>query len=221
MEETVKFARTYEQRLATPASSLQPRSTPRSFTRLGTSAPASLAQSTTSSPSVVNKSMTTLKLTPAEVAERRRKNQCFHCNDQYSYGHKEQCNQLFIIEVVVKEFTATPMEDDPTISLHALTRIQSRSGRTMQVSVTINGFSLTALLDVGSTHNCGYKSCRAGQTATLGTNGPPPHRQPGLLPGSSHSGRWRIILDDDYRLALGSYDMVPGVQWLESMGLIL
>lgn len=46
-----------------------------------------------------------------------------------------------------------PTANDPTISLHTLTGIQPRSGRTMQVSVAINGFFLTALLDSGSTHN--------------------------------------------------------------------
>jgi hypothetical protein len=57
------------------------------------------------------------------VAERRRKNQCFHCNDQYSYGNQEQYKQLFIIEVIAEEHTETTSEDDPTISLHALTGI--------------------------------------------------------------------------------------------------
>jgi hypothetical protein len=66
-----------------------------------------------------------------EVAERRRKNQCFHCNNLYSYDHKEQCKQLFIIEVIVEECTAAPIEADLTISLHTLTGIQPRSGRTM------------------------------------------------------------------------------------------
>jgi hypothetical protein len=40
------------------------------------------------SPSIANKSTTTLKLTLTEVAELRRKNQFFHYNDQYSYDHK-------------------------------------------------------------------------------------------------------------------------------------
>jgi hypothetical protein len=35
----------------------------------------------TSTPSIGNKLSSVLKLTPIEVAEHRRKNQCFHCND--------------------------------------------------------------------------------------------------------------------------------------------
>jgi hypothetical protein len=43
--------------------------------------------------------------------------------------------------------------DDPTISVHALIDIQPSSGRTMQVHVVVNGATLCALLDSGSTHN--------------------------------------------------------------------
>jgi predicted aspartyl protease len=42
---------------------------------------------------------------------------------------------------------------EPTILLHALTGIQSRSGRTMLLPVFINGAGLTALVDSDSTHN--------------------------------------------------------------------
>jgi predicted aspartyl protease len=42
---------------------------------------------------------------------------------------------------------------EPTISIAALTGIQTRTGRTMQVYVTVQGAVLRALLDSGSTHN--------------------------------------------------------------------
>jgi hypothetical protein len=40
-------------------------------------------------------------------------------------GHKKQCKQLFIIEVLVEEYgdEHTPEGTDPTISLHALNGI--------------------------------------------------------------------------------------------------
>jgi hypothetical protein len=79
------------------------------------------------------------------------KGQCFHCNDQFTNGHKQICKQLFIIEVLFEE-EDQPCED-PTISLHALTGIQSSTTRTMQLQVKVNGATLTALLDSGSTHN--------------------------------------------------------------------
>jgi hypothetical protein len=55
--------------------------------------------------------------------------------------------------VVADEPPTQPAENDPTISLHALTGIRPCSGQTMQVSVIINGCSLVVLLDSGSTHN--------------------------------------------------------------------
>jgi hypothetical protein len=42
---------------------------------------------------------------------------------------------------------------EPTISIAALTGIQPRTGRTMQVYVMVQGVILRALLDFGSTHN--------------------------------------------------------------------
>jgi hypothetical protein len=73
-------------------------------------------------------------------------------------GHKKQCKQLFVIEVVVDDTDGEPPADgaEPTISLHALAGIQPRFGRTMQVYVLVNGARLRALLDSGSTHNASF-----------------------------------------------------------------
>jgi hypothetical protein len=153
LEGAVKFARAYEQRLGSSVPSTQPKTSARPSTRLSDSAPATAMPSVASSLLVDNKSTTTLKLTPAEVAERHHKNQCFHCNEQYVYDHMEQCKQLFTIEVITEEGMAQLTADDPTISLHVLTGIQPRSGRTMQVTDAINGFLLMVLLDSVSNHN--------------------------------------------------------------------
>jgi hypothetical protein len=229
MEDAVKFAQAYEQRLSTPAPSLQPWATQRTATRPGISAPTTSVLSTASSPSVANKPPTTLKLTPSQVADRRRKNQCFHCNEQYSLGHKEQCKQLFIIEVIAEDGEATQTIDNPTISLHALTGIQLRSGCTMQVAVAINRFFLSALLDSRSTHN--FVDTTAAERVGL-----PLHAHKGLRVAITNGDRVGrpgcycalvITIDDEqfsidcYGLALGSYDMVLSVQWLESLGPIL
>jgi hypothetical protein len=42
----------------------------------------------------------TKKLMSAEITDRHRKNQCFHCDDNFTPGHKEVYKRLFIIEVV-------------------------------------------------------------------------------------------------------------------------
>lgn len=114
-------------------------------------------------------------------------------------------------------------------SLHTLTGIHPRSERSMQIYVFINGTTLRALLDSGSTHN--FVDSEAASRA-------------GIVFVAQHSLRVAVangdrvessgccrnlkisIADEDfvidcYELALGSYEMVLGVQWLASLGPIL
>jgi hypothetical protein len=140
LDEAIKLARAYEQRLASPPPT-PTWTASHSFTKLATSTPVTPQQSTSSVSSVGNKTSCC------------HKNQCFHYNDQYVHGHKEQCKQLFTIEVIADKPPKQPSIVDLTISLHSLTKIQSCSRRTMQVSMIINGCSLAALLDSSSTHN--------------------------------------------------------------------
>jgi hypothetical protein len=115
------------------------------------------------------------------------------------------------------------------ISLHAITGIQPRSGRTMQVLVIVNGAHLSALLDSGSTHNF-VDSAAAVHTGIQLT------AQHGLHVAVANSdqvhslscckGLQMVISGkpfsiDCYSLDLRSYDMVLGVQWLKSLGPIL
>jgi hypothetical protein len=116
--------------------------------------------------------------------------------------------------------------EDHTISLHALTGIQSSVARTMQLKVVVNGATLTALLDSGSTHNFldADVAARIGVTFL---------DRPGLRVAVANGDRLvssgcccglpvqvggEIFSVDCYGLQLGSFDMVLGVQWLESLG---
>jgi hypothetical protein len=118
---------------------------------------------------------------------------------------------------------------EPTISLHALTGIQSRSGRTMQLQVDINRVRLTALVDSGSTHNFIDTDVASRVGIAL-------YARPGLRVAGANGDRLtspRCCQDlpikigdeafslDCYGLTLGTYDMVLGVQWLESLGPML
>jgi hypothetical protein len=80
---------------------------------------------------------TTLQLSPAEIAERRLMELCFRCNEKFTTGHRKECKQLFVIEVLCDDYEQASDESltDPTISLHALTGIQPRATRTMQLFV--------------------------------------------------------------------------------------
>jgi hypothetical protein len=118
---------------------------------------------------------------------------------------------------------------EPTISLHALTGIQSRSGRTMQLQVDINRVRLTALVDSGSTHNFIDTDVASRVGIAL-------YARPGLRVAVANGDRLTspgccqdlpIKIGDEafsldcYGLTLGTYDMVLGVQWLESLGPML
>jgi hypothetical protein len=97
-----------------------------------------------------------LFFTPAEIAQRRKDNKCFHCDKFFTPGHKQHCKQLFVMEVIQEDGDSEDQglySAEPTISIAALTGIQPRTGRTMHVYVTVQDVVLHALLDSGSTHN--------------------------------------------------------------------
>jgi hypothetical protein len=102
-----------------------------------------------------SKSTTSKRLSPAEIANRRIKGHCFRCDEKFVPSHRE-CKRFFIIEVLIDDDDDTPpppANGDPTISIHALTGIQLRTSKTMQVQVSVGTTVLTVLLDSGSTHN--------------------------------------------------------------------
>jgi hypothetical protein len=75
-----------------------------------------------SSASVNDKPTSVCRLSPSEIAECRKKGQCFHCDDDFIQGHHDVCKQLFITEAVYKESEppAADNESNPTISIHAM-----------------------------------------------------------------------------------------------------
>jgi hypothetical protein len=233
LDAAVIFARAYEQRnISRDVPPTTARSMPRSSYR---SAPASallpaavgLATSLTS----VNKPMTTIRLSPTEIAQRRKDGKCFHCDEFFVHEHKEHCKRLFSIEAVFDEECVgdPPNGGEPTISIHALTRIQPHTGRTMHVHVHIAGTLLVALLDTESTHNFinTDATTRAG-LALLGSSGlrvtvanDDRVTSPDCCRDLSVSiGNEQFIIDY-YGLSIGSYDMVLRVQLLESLGPVL
>jgi hypothetical protein len=149
----------------------------------------------------------------------------FKCDEQFIPGHRDVCKQLFTIELI----DAGDEEAAPTISLHALTGIQPRSSRTMQVMVLINGTHLSTLLDSGSTHNF-VDSTTATQAGLALTKQSSLHVAVGngdRVPSPGCCRDLHISIGGEpfsincYSLDLGSFDMVLGVQWLESLGPIL
>lgn len=119
--------------------------------------------------------------------------------------------------------------DEPGISLHALTGIQPRSCRTVQIHVKLAGVLLTALLDTRSTHNFVNAETaqrtgislqpRRGLQVTV-ANGE--HVQSTGLGGDLHLqvGDEEFAIDC-YAIPLEEFDLVLGVQWLETLGPLL
>jgi hypothetical protein len=121
-----------------------------------TPTPSTLSRATSSMASTAAKpNAAVMRLSPAKIAQRRKYGKCFHCDELFSQGHKQQCKQQFVIEVLTDDINDEQQTNGakPIISIHALTGIQPRAGRTMQVDILINGAMLWALLDSGSTHN--------------------------------------------------------------------
>jgi hypothetical protein len=91
------------------------------------------------------------------MTERRRQGLCYNCDEQYVRVHK--CPRLFYLEVVdpdeeipsLMDDSLPATEDEPFISLNAITGIRGED--TMQVRVTLGTQEFTALLDSCSTTN--------------------------------------------------------------------
>ena len=97
------------------------------------------------------------RLTPDEMAERRRLGVCFNCNEKYTHGHNRFCRRIFFVEGVEIE-DAPDVADDtehdaeaPCFSLQAVAGVPVAG--TMQIAVVLGTAALVALLDSGSTHN--------------------------------------------------------------------
>jgi hypothetical protein len=166
----------------------------------------------------------------AKIAERRKDGRCFHCDEFFTNGHKMVCKQLFIIELIDDDDPSGAGDtSDPIISIHALTGITPRSDRTMKAMVVINTVALTALLNSGSTHNfINTDAARRtelhltsqGDMCVAVANGDRV-TSPGCCRNMTMSIEGEAFIIDCYGLSLGAYDMVLGVQWLESLGPIL
>jgi hypothetical protein len=225
LDDAVIFARAYEQRNASRDTG-QPQSARgggRFANRTTTqpTAPSPTASAGSSTATNVKPASSVVRLSPTEIAQQRKDNMCFHCDELFTQGHKQQCKQLFVIEVLGDddETDPPPLDTKPTISIAALTGIQPCKGRTMQVFVTIHGTVLRALLDSGSTHNFVDSEAAARAGIVFGT-------QAGLsvavangdhVSSSGCCNNLKIFIAGDefiincYGLALGSYDMVLGV----------
>jgi hypothetical protein len=172
LQRAMALARAYERRATTttPAGhhrTPRPQPRPLPLPAPPTSAPPVLPTPATTTSSVPPRAFR--RLTPTEMAERRRQGLCYNCDDPFVRGHK--CPRLFFLEVADPEEDVPNLLDNPLpvtdaepfISLNAITGIRGED--TMQVCITIGTQEFTALLDSGSTTN--FINHAAGRVARL------------------------------------------------------
>ena len=239
LQHAMRLARAYERRNAVLLPTLPGPQRPARRPPAALSAPAPTSGSPSSALAPPTPAARSYKrLTPEEMAERRKLGLCYNCDEQFVRGHK--CARLFYLEVpdYIVEEPDEPDDDPPTeqpafdpekpmISLSAVTGIRARD--TMQLRVTIGAHDFTALLDSGSTHNfinpdaasrAGLQFTDSNGAHVIVANGDRVACQG--LARSVHLliGNERFTVDC-FSIPLAPYDMVLGLTWLRALGPIL
>lgn len=168
-----------------------------------------------------------------EMAKRREASLCFNCPAKFSREHMKECSMrgIFLLEVD-GETSATDI-GDPTetdgveVSVIALTGITTAS--TMQLGVHVNGSTLRALVDTGSTH-CFIASSTARRLGLL------PNTRPGMTVGVANGDRVPCegmcsavpftigeeeFTIDFFIIPLEGYEAILGCNWLRPLGPVL
>lgn len=168
------------------------------------------------------------RLSWEEMQKRRAQGLCFRCNEHFNPGHRCQGPQLLLIECQNEVSEEEELiEDEPTVSIHALTGWSSPW--TMRVDATIKSQPVMVLIDSGSTHN--FLSDKVAQSLRLPVVPTKPfsvhvangerlrcqgqyEKVPVNLQGIPFSFTF-------YSLPLAGLDMVLGIQWLEMLGTVV
>ncbi|KAJ0481983.1 putative retrotransposon gag domain, aspartic peptidase domain superfamily [Helianthus annuus] len=176
---------------------------------------------------------TTRRLTTKEMAEKRENGECFWGNERFTPSHNCRNKQLFNLELsddteeeelVIEEEV---VEENPHISLHAITGIPSFS--TMKITGSMGTRKLLILTDSGLTHNfidvklikklqCDLQKVKPMKVTVANGN----QLECGL---KCKNFKWMMqgvwFMADVLVLPLENYDMVLGVQWLATLGDII
>eukprot|EP00253_Pinus_taeda_P004504 PITA_04504 len=154
------------------------------------------------------------KVSPAEMAERRKQGLCYYCDEKYSPGHK--CKEPKFFQIDATDYSSTkedppleehePLEDDnqqdtvsdePVISLHALAGISSP--QTLKIRGFIKHRPVVVLIDSGSTHGGTMKCEGRCENVKL---------QMGDYQLKTHM----------FAIHMGGCDIVLGADWLRTLG---
>jgi hypothetical protein len=169
------------------------------------------------------------RLSPAEMAAKREKGECYKCTEPFSRELLKFCPMkgIFLLQMDDDtELDEMEVTEDPHISLHAISGLSN--AMTMQLAVRIDDDTLRALVDSGLTHSISTTTaCRL-------------HMDPVPLPGlhvtmanrdrvacAGICRTMRLFIDkeeflvDLFVIALEGYDMVLDTHWLRTLRPIL
>ncbi|KAM0053973.1 putative nucleotidyltransferase, Ribonuclease H [Helianthus debilis subsp. tardiflorus] len=179
-----------------------------------------------------NKMLKNVKKVPAKVAEEKRaKGECFWCSEKYSPTHNCKFKHLYNLEIHGDEEEDESMltddkkneETEAQISVYAMTGVTSFS--TMRVVGTIGTRQIHILIDSGSTHNfvnanlaskiqCHTKEVPLMKVLVANGKEIDCHQ---LCPDFQWLMQGTWFKTDVLVLPLDNYDMVLGIQWLQSL----
>jgi len=188
-----------------------------------------------------NSSIPFKRLSPEELARRREKGLCFHCDEKFSCGHICSPSLFLLIagddefvpdEDVVPELPLEPPEvliEAPPAqqSLHALSG--HSAPETLRMTGTIQDLQVSILIDRGSTHN--FLHHKVVTALKLDTQDIAPLR---VMVSNGEEIRCQqqcsnvtvliqkhLFTIDFHILPLCGADVVLGVQWLKTLGPVL
>jgi len=181
------------------------------------------------------------KVSPQEMAERRKQGLCYYCDEKYSPGHK--CKEPKFFQIDATDYSSNeedpPLEeqeaieednqkeivsDDPVISLHALAGISSP--QTLKIRGFLKHRPVIVLIDSGSTHNFIHqKIAEAAHCFVRAVS----NFQVQIADGGTMKCEGRCenvkLQMGDYQLKthmfaihMGGCDIVLGAEWLRTLG---
>ncbi|XP_042054806.1 uncharacterized protein LOC121799484 [Salvia splendens] len=168
----------------------------------------------------------------------RAKGLCYGCDEKFERGHRCARKQLYLLEIDdgVSELSVDDEiqedevndEENPLISIHAINGSPSRGFRTMRVTGRIGKRAIHILIASGSTDN--FLDIQLAKKMGLQLT-PVNPVMVDVADGNRlecksmcKGMRWLLrrtpFVTDVLLLPLGSCDMVLGIQWLETLGVI-
>jgi len=238
--QAVAYARLQEEKLLNARRS--------SSHRFPASTVASRSPSSTSTPPLLPTPQKTLspsipfkRLSPEELARRREKGLCFHCDEKFSCGHKCSSSLFLLIaddDEPVPDVGSSPelppeppelFSESPPVQLSLLALLGHSTPETLRMKGTINDLHVSILIDRGSTHN--FLHHRVATALKLPTQDIVPLRvtvgNGDEIRCQQRCGNVMVQIQrhsftiDFHILPLCGADVVLGVQWLKTLGPVL